>query len=92
MWYPEFKALNKSYDLVVDTNEAAENGLTIFINHRLNDYQGNLLGVTGVGLNMEMVANLLKSYRQRYGQDIYLVDQNRLIKCIRAQTVVASGK
>ena len=35
-----------------------------------------LLGVTGVGLNMEMVANLLQSYRQRYGRDIYLVDKN----------------
>ncbi|ABA89688.1 diguanylate cyclase [Syntrophotalea carbinolica DSM 2380] len=88
VWYPEFKALNKSYDLVVDTNEAAENGLTIFINHRLNDYQGNLLGVTGVGLNMEMVANLLKSYRQRYGRDIYLVDQNGLIKVHKDQTLV----
>lgn len=88
VWYYEFKALNKPYDLSVDTNEAAENSLTIFINHRLNDYQGKLLGVTGVGLNMEMVANLLKSYRQRYGRDIYLVDRDGLIKVHKNQDLV----
>ena len=88
VWYSDFKAMGKPYDLTVDTNEAAENGLTIFINHRLNDYNGKLLGVTGVGLNMEMVANLLTSYRQRYGRDIYLVDQNGLIKVHKDQTLV----
>ncbi len=88
VWYYQFKDLNKPYDLVVDTNEAAENSLTIFINHRLNDYQGKLLGVTGVGLNMEMVADLLKSYRQRYGRDIYLVDRDGLIKVHKDQTLV----
>lgn len=88
VWYYNFKALNKSYDLTVDTNEAEENSLTIFINHRLNDYQGNLLGVTGVGLNMEMVANLLRSYRQRYDRDIYLVDRNGLIKVHKDQSLV----
>lgn len=88
VWYSDFKVLDKPYDLVVDTNEAAENGLTIFINHRLNDYNGKLLGVTGVGLNMDMVANLLKSYRQRYGRDIYLVDHHGLIKVHKDQTLV----
>jgi diguanylate cyclase (GGDEF)-like protein len=88
VWYYDFKSLNKPYDLVVDTNEAEENSLTIFINHRLNDYQGKLLGVTGVGLNMEMVADLLKSYRQRYGRDIYLVDRDGLIKVHNDQSLV----
>ena len=88
VWYPDFKAMDKPYDLTVDTNEAAENGLTIFINHRLNDYNGKLLGVTGVGLNMEMVANLLTSYRQRYGRDIYLVDHDGLIKVHKDQALV----
>ncbi len=88
VWYYDFKAINKPYDLVVDTNEAEENSLTIFINHRLNDYQGKLLGVTGVGLNMEMVADLLKSYRQRYGRDIYLVDRDGLIKVHKDQALV----
>lgn len=88
VWYSDFKAMEKPYDLTVDTNQAAENGLTIFINHRLDDYNGNLLGVTGVGLNMEMVADLLKSYRQRYGRDIYLVDHEGLIKVHKDQDLV----
>jgi diguanylate cyclase (GGDEF)-like protein len=88
VWYYDFKAMNKPYDLTVDTNEAANNSLTIFINHRLNDYEGNLLGVTGVGLKMGMVANLLKSYRERYGRDIYLVNDDGLIKVHKDQSLV----
>jgi hypothetical protein len=88
VWYYDFKAMNKPYDLVVDTDEAAENSLTIFINHRLNDYDGRLLGVTGVGLNMKKVADLLKTYRQRYGRDIYLVDRDGLIKVHKDQSLV----
>jgi diguanylate cyclase (GGDEF)-like protein len=88
VWYYDFKAMNKPYDLTVDTNEAAGNSLTIFINHRLNDYNGKLLGVTGVGLNMEMVADLLKSYRKQYGRDIYLVDGDGLIKVHKDHTLV----
>lgn len=87
-WYDDFKARNVPYDLEVDTNQAAANRLTIFINHRLHDYDGNLLGVTGVGLNMEVVASLLKTYRQRYGRDIYLVDRSGLVKVHKDQALV----
>ena len=75
VWYYRFISSGESYDLDVDTDEAAQGTLTIFINHRLNDYQGNLLGVTGVGLKMSEVGRLLHSYQQRYDKQIYLVDR-----------------
>jgi len=64
--------------------------LTVFINHRLNDLDGSLLGVTGVGLNMEMVANLLLTYQERYGRNIYLVDGTGVIKVHTNQDLVDS--
>lgn len=80
VWYYEFKNRGVDYDLDVDTNEAAQNTLTIFINHRLNDYEGNLLGVIGVGLNMDNIGYLLDSYRKKYIRNIYLVDPNGIIQ------------
>lgn len=75
VWYYNFKALYKDYDIVIDENQAEENTLTVFINHRLNDYNNNLLGVTGVGLELQRITNLLSAYQVKYDRDIYLVDR-----------------
>lgn len=64
----------------MDTNEAANYALTIFINHRVYDFNNNLLGVTGVGLDLERITNLLSAYRVKYNRNIYLVDKYGLIK------------
>ncbi len=80
VWYYYFVDSGKNYSVVVDTDEASQNTLTIFINHRLNDYKGNLLGVTGVGLKMENVSNILSEYRNKYKRNIYLVDASGLVQ------------
>ncbi|PLX66399.1 MAG: hypothetical protein C0602_12120 [Denitrovibrio sp.] len=88
VWYYNFKAKHVPYELVVDTNEAANNKLTIFINHRVYDYNNNLIGVTGVGLDLERITNLLLSYRIKYNRNIYLVDRHGLIKAHHDKTLV----
>ncbi|WP_202898562.1 sensor domain-containing diguanylate cyclase [Limisalsivibrio acetivorans] len=79
-WYYSFRDMDVKYDLDVDTDQASGNTLTIFINHRLNDYLGNLLGVTGVGLKMDEVAQILEKYRNKYNRKIFLVDEDGLIQ------------
>ncbi|CCO25374.1 sensor domain-containing diguanylate cyclase [Maridesulfovibrio hydrothermalis] len=73
-WFYKFINSNAAYDLNVDNNEADKNILTIFINHRVEDKDGNLLGVTGVGLKMDNVSKLLKSFSEKYSKMIFLVD------------------
>lgn len=75
VWYDRFKKMNREYDLDVDTDQAGGNRLTIFINHRLNDYKGNLLGVTGVGLNLERITDMIRSHNNLYGCSIYLTNR-----------------
>lgn len=74
VWFYEFVARGVEYDLDVDTNEAGDGELTIFINYRVEDYDGSLLGVAGVGLNLDWVAGVLHSFREKYGRRVYLVD------------------
>jgi len=57
IWYYNFVRSGRHYDLDVDNDEATSGTLTIFINHRLEDNQGNFLGVTGVGLKMSEVGD-----------------------------------
>ncbi|HOP62642.1 MAG TPA: sensor domain-containing diguanylate cyclase [Spirochaetota bacterium] len=80
VWYYDFKKLNREYDLDVDTDEAAGNKLTVFINHRLNGYNGEFLGVTGVGLNMASIKEMLIKHNSLYGNNIYLVDKECVVQ------------
>ncbi|MCG8617234.1 MAG: sensor domain-containing diguanylate cyclase [Desulfobacterales bacterium] len=80
VWYYRFKSLNTEYDLDVDTNEAAKNHLTIFINHRLTGYGDQFLGAVGVGLDFDRIADLLDLYREKYGRNIYMSDANGIIQ------------
>ncbi|MBU3953243.1 MAG: sensor domain-containing diguanylate cyclase [Proteobacteria bacterium] len=79
-WYFNFKKLQVEYDLNVDTNEAQLNHLTIFINHRLEGYDNQLLGVVGVGLDFDRVATLMDYYKKKYNRDIYMVSPDGLIQ------------
>ena len=79
-WYYNFKNKNMEYDLDVDTNEAEQNHLTIFINHRLTADNGKFLGVVGVGLDFDRVASLLDDYKTRYSRNIYMVSPDGVIQ------------
>jgi diguanylate cyclase (GGDEF)-like protein len=80
VWYYRFTDSGKPFELDVDTNEAAENRLTIFVNFRLEDFEGNLLGVTGVGLEMENFSGLLEEKQDKYSRRIFLTDHRGTIQ------------
>lgn len=80
IWYYNFKKLAVDYDLVVDTNEAELNHLTIFINHRLVGYDNQLLGVVGVGLDFDRVATLMDYYKKKYNRNVYMVSPDGVIQ------------
>ena len=79
-WYYSFKKDNKSFRLDVDTDEATNGTLTVFINHRIEGYNHEFLGVTGVGLNMKQFGRILEDYKSRYGREVYLVNKDGLIE------------
>lgn len=88
VWYYNFIKSNKEYDLDVDTDEAAGNKLTVFINHRLTGYHGELLGVTGVGLNLDAITTMLKTHNDIYKSEIYLVDRKGTIQVHSDENII----
>jgi diguanylate cyclase (GGDEF)-like protein len=80
VWYYAFLRTGKEYMLNVDHSEAENGRLSIFVNHRVRDEHGKLLGVTGVGLDMTRAAGLLVKAREQYGRDVYLVDRDGLVQ------------
>lgn len=74
-WYARVREMRAPYEINIDHDTYDPNGLSIFINYRVFDAQGNYIGATGVGLAVSSVAQLIHNYQQRYGRTIYFVDR-----------------
>ncbi len=80
VWYYDFLALNTEYDLDVDHDEISQGTLTVFINHRLEDDNGNLLGVVGIGIEMKNVGETMARFEKEYNRSFFLVDLNGVVQ------------
>lgn len=74
-WYFRVREMREPYEINIDLDTADRSRLSIFINYRVTDYDGDALGVTGIGLSVARVARLIESYQKRYGRQIYFVNR-----------------
>ena len=79
-WYYSFLDSGLSYDLDVDTDEANHNRLSVFVNCRIIDEYGALLGVTGVGVEIDQVQGLLQSFEEDFELEAMLFSQDGVIQ------------
>ncbi|MBM9519130.1 GGDEF domain-containing protein [Desulforhopalus vacuolatus] len=77
LWYFRLKNLgaDTKYEINIDIDRAHNNAMTIFINHKMFDYQGKYIGATGVGIQANTVQKLIETYKQRYNRTIYFTDR-----------------
>jgi diguanylate cyclase (GGDEF)-like protein len=73
-WFFRVRGMTRAYETNVDPDLANRNMLTVFINHRVLDYDGNFIGATGVGLTFDSVTRLIDTYEARFHRAIYFVD------------------
>jgi diguanylate cyclase (GGDEF)-like protein len=79
VWYYTFINKDVLYELDVDTDEA--NGtLTIFVNAKIYDVDDQLLGVIGVGVEMDYVQELIQSFETHYDLEAFLINENGLVQ------------
>lgn len=79
-WYYEFINNDYVYDLDVDTDEANKGNLSVFVNCRMTDEDGKLLGATGVGLEMDQVQGLLKAFEDDYNLEALLFGEDGTVQ------------
>lgn len=72
-WYFRVRNLREPYEINVDVDLANKDALTIFVNHRVADYEGHFIGATGVGLTVDSVRRLIDTYQRRYNRGILFV-------------------
>ena len=79
-WYADFLEKGVTYDLDVDRDEFARDAWTVFVDTRIQDAAGKLLGVCGVGMRMTGSQALFIELEREYGVDISLVAPDGLVK------------
>lgn len=75
-WYYTMAASEQEYTLNVDNDEvkAKNNEITVFVNCRITDGQGQLLGIVGVGLQIDSLQALIQSYEEEYQVQAFLIN------------------
>ena len=81
-WYFRVREMSAAYELNLDPDAANKDALTIFINYRVIDREGRYLGITGVGLTVEAVRNLIDRYQEKYHRKVYFVDKKGTISLV----------
>ena len=80
IWYKLFLDKNLEYDYDIDIDEINDSQWTIFVSARINDAEGNLLGVCGVGEYLTEIQNLLITCEEAYNIKINLVNQEGVVQ------------
>lgn len=70
----------KRYTVNVDTDEDNNWSLSVFINYGIFDTNGDILGVCGVGVDMNDLVDMLARYEEEYNIKVYLVNHDGLIQ------------
>lgn len=80
IWYKDFVESGAEYNFDVNFDEINDDIWTIFVDARINDENGNLLGVCAVGVLTEKLQSMFSKDEYTYKIKINLVDKNGLIK------------
>jgi hypothetical protein len=75
IWYFRVREMVPDYEINVDPDMANRDTMTIFINHKVYDYEGRYIGVTGVGLTVSSLIELMDHYSRKYNRNIYFADK-----------------
>jgi diguanylate cyclase (GGDEF)-like protein len=75
-WYFRARQMQSEYEINVDQDTADRSRLSVFVNYRVLSPEGDLMGVTGVGLSVASVMSLMEEYQERYGRQVYFVNRN----------------
>ena len=80
IWYFRVRQMKQEYEINIDPDMAHHDTMTIFVNYRVYDYDGNYIGATGVGLAVDAVTQLVESYQKDYDRSVYFVDRQGTIR------------
>lgn len=75
-WYYRLRKNQSEHEINLDYNKELDNALIMFINYKIFDANYQLIGVTGIGLKIFYINDMLKRFRENYKFTVYFIDNN----------------
>lgn len=75
-WYFRVRQMTDPFEINVDPDLANQDAMTIFVNYRVFDFDGNYIGAAGTGLTINRVNELIEEYEKRFGRHIFFTDRD----------------
>lgn len=81
-WYFHMLRSKQDFTVSVDKDDTADadKKTTIFVNSKIKDSEGNVLGIVGVGLRTGQIQKVLRDYRVKFGVNAYLINSDGTIE------------
>lgn len=81
-WFFNLLKNDQEYSLNIDNDQVkgADNAITVFVNCKVKDSKGNVLGIIGVGVQIEHLKELLLSYEKKFKLETYLINKKGTIE------------
>ncbi|MDZ8119042.1 sensor histidine kinase [Pontiella agarivorans] len=74
VWYARCRDARTDFEINADIDMHVSNRLTLFINYKVYDYDGNFIGVAGVAERIESIEALIQHFKSRYRKTIYFAN------------------
>ncbi len=74
VWFFRVRKMTAPYEINIDYDQQSNNTVTIFVNYRVQNYSGNFIGITGVGLTINSVQSIIERYQRDFHRNIYFVN------------------
>lgn len=81
-WYFDLMNSDQGYSMNVDNDEVdgSDNAITVFVNCKVRDSFGDVLGIVGVGIRISYLKDFLKRYEDQYNMEICLLNEDGVIE------------
>lgn len=81
-WYYNVLSNKDEYTIQVDNDEVkgADNKITVFINCKIKDNKGKVIGVVGVGLRVDSLKQMLRKYEKDSNVEASFIDNDGFIQ------------
>lgn len=87
-WFYDFLEQDSDYGIQIDNDQVdgAGNEVTVFINCRIRNQEGGVMGVVGVGFRVDSLQSLLRSYESNFNVNASLVDPEGYVEISTSTT------
>ena len=72
-WFERFRDSGKDFELNIDNDQANDNRITVYVNYRMEDENGDFIGVCGVGVKLDEINSLISTLEAEHSIKIELI-------------------